>query len=113
MNNDGPNMGDSDDDSDDGGDGDGFAFPDETIDESGFIAQPETCDKVKINYAKAAKKVDVQLLKESIWSRIERVRCRPILPHTSRLVLLLLQPYVVLHSRGLLGSPFPGMHAPP
>ena len=69
---DGPTMGDDDDDDDDDEGGGGFAFPDETVDESGFISQPQMCDKVTIHYARAAKKVDVQLLKESIWSRMEK-----------------------------------------
>ena len=44
---------------------------DSLVDESGMIGAPQLVGDTKINYARAAKKVDVHLLKESIWDTIE------------------------------------------
>jgi condensin complex subunit 2 len=61
-----PDMGDDDDDDDD--------CPTESsmLDEDiGLVGVPQLVGKVPINYARAAKKVDVQVLKESIWNTID------------------------------------------
>jgi condensin complex subunit 2 len=49
----------------------GMGLEDSTADESGMIGAPQLVGDTKINYARAAKKVDVHLLKESIWDTIE------------------------------------------
>ena len=59
-----------DDDDDDCGGG-GMGFDDSIADESGMIGAPQLVGDTKINYARAAAKLDVHLLKESIWETIE------------------------------------------
>ena len=49
----------------------GMGMDDSMVDESGMIGAPQLVGDTKINYARAAKKVDVHLLKESIWETIE------------------------------------------
>ena len=75
--------GDDDDDDDDAGMSHGFG-EDTLLEESmSMIGAPAMAGKVTINYARAAKKVDVQLLKERIWTSIDSREAAKPLAQTS------------------------------
>jgi len=48
----------------------GFAFGGSCFDGEALVAEPKKVEKISINYAKVAKKVDVKALKSNLWNEI-------------------------------------------
>ena len=48
----------------------GFAFGGSCFDGEALVAEPKKVEKISINYAKVAKKVDVKALKANLWNEL-------------------------------------------